>query len=131
MSDDVCGGFDVQNQEAPGGDEDCTTGHLPLSLRDNVQFIRINASLAKGPTLGRALNAQRFAAEDFFLQVAFVHWSLNVGRGCHCRSCRRTLGLHALSIIPRDMRLRDCSLTVPRASGHLLHWVASQGSSSS
>ena len=45
------------------------TGHLPLSLVDHVQFIRINSSLAKGPTLGRSLNAGMYAGQDYFMQI--------------------------------------------------------------
>ena len=47
----------------------CTTGHLPLSLVDHVQFIRINSSLAKGPTLGRSLNSGMYAGQDYFMQI--------------------------------------------------------------
>ena len=52
--------------------EACQTGHLPLRLRDHVQYQSINASMAKGPTYGRALAQTLYHGEDFYMQV-----------GCH------------------------------------------------
>ena len=49
--------------------ESCQTGHLPLRLRDHVHYQSINASMAKGPTYGRALAQTLYNGEDFYMQV--------------------------------------------------------------
>jgi len=49
--------------------ESCRTGHLPLSLRNNVQYMLVNASEAKGPTYGRALAQQMFRGQDYYMQA--------------------------------------------------------------
>jgi Glycosyltransferase (GlcNAc) len=54
--------------------ESCQTGHLPLRLRDHVQYQSFNASMAKGPTYGRALAQTLYNEEDFYMQVR-SHWA--------------------------------------------------------
>lgn len=49
--------------------ESCRTGHMPLKLREHVQYMSVNSSMAKGPTYGRALAQKMFNDEDYYMQV--------------------------------------------------------------
>lgn len=49
--------------------ESCRTGHMPLKLREHVQYMSVNSSMAKGPTYGRALAQRMFNDEDYYMQI--------------------------------------------------------------
>ena len=69
----------VCEQNWRGDRESCRTGHLPISLRNNVQYTLINASEAKGPTYGRALAQQMFRGEDYYVQASDRGYPVPVG----------------------------------------------------
>jgi len=65
----VFAGICEQNAEGPGAPEDCSLAHLPVRLRSNVRYHRMNASEAKGIPLARQLAASSFDNQDYFMQI--------------------------------------------------------------